>query len=339
MKRLIVFLGLTALALRGMAQVNGPPQHDPFSPDMDFTITFSALSNSPPPSSVMVGNARYFRYFPTPFPPFVITNRFELIFGSPVPAEDAWILEEQGDGSFMLVTNLNQVGGPDVYYLGQAWNLTTNQIYSLITSNWYVEVDFGDSNYLANIAPLGGQGPFIGYPVIYGVHSLWGVYPISPNNRNAKVIFDGSNCSDEFYLPIQCVWTAQAAGSSGAFTVTNLMTTNTFSLGTHTVTLQLSDGVLTPPPIDVNFQVITAGQAVDWLIGALPVNGIPSKNRQVMVKILSTAAAQFKRGRMAQGCADLETYKRFVKASHLDSYITTQLLQPVQDIINAFKEK
>lgn len=337
MKRLIVFLGLTVLAFRGTAQVVEPPQHDPSAPDMWFGVNFSESTNWPPESDNFFGYGRYFRYFSIPIPPFVITNRFEFWIVSPAMAQDAWLLEKEDDGSFITITNLNLTGGPDVYYFGQAWSLTTNQLYSLITGNWYAEVNFGDTNYIGNLTPRGWQGPFIGFPVAYGVHSLWGYYAISPNNRTAKVIFDGSHCEDEFYLPIQCVWSAQAAGSSIPFTVTNLMTTNTFNIGFHTGTLQLSDGVVSSSPIDFNFQVITAGQAVDSLIEALPVNGIPSNNRQVMVKILSTAAAHFDRGHMAQGCADLEIYKRFVDASHLESDITTQLLQPVQDILNAFK--
>jgi hypothetical protein len=337
MKRFLVFLGLMALALRGMGQVNGPPQHDPYSMDMLFNTTFSALSNSPPPPNDFYGVGIYHHYSTAPYPLFIVTNSFEFTIVSPAPAQAAWILEKQEDGSFMPITNLNMAGGPDEYYFGQAWLLTTNQVRSLVTSNWYAEVDFGDSNYFGNITPIGGQGPFIGYPIIYGVHSLWGVFPISPDNRTANVIFDGSHCEDEFYLPIQCVWTAQAAGSSVPFTVTNLMTTNTFTVGFHTVTIQLSDGVLRPPPVDIQFQVITAGQAVGWIIRGLPVNQLSPKSQKIMTTLLSAASADFNQGQMAAGCAHLHAFEQIVKALHLDSYTASQLLQPAQQIIEAVK--
>jgi hypothetical protein len=339
MKRLIALVVLMGLAIDAGAQVVGPPQHDPSAPDMWFGVNFSGSTNWPPEWDNFSGNGRYFRYSLSGSGfPLIITNRFDFEIVSPAMAQDAWLLEKEEDGSFTTITNLNLTGGPDVYYFGQAWNLTTNQIHSLVTGNWYAQVDYADSNYVGNLTPRGWQGPFIGFPVAYGLHSLWGYYAISENNRTAKVIFDGSHCQDEFYLPIQCVWSAQAAGSRIPFTITNLMTTNTFNVGYHTGTLQLSDGVVGSSPIDIWFEVITAGQAVEKLIQAPPVNAISSGNRQVLVRILSAAVPEFNRGQMTQGCAQLETYERIVERMHLDSLTTTQLLQPAQEIINTFTE-
>jgi len=339
MKRLLALLVLMGLAIQAGAQVDGPPQHDPSAPDMWFGVNFSGSTNWPPEWDNFFGNGRYFRYSLSGSGfPLIITNRFEFEVVSPAMAQDAWLLEKEEDGSFITITNLNLTGGPDTYYFGQAWNLTTNQIHSLIAGNWYAQVDYADSNCVGNLTPQGWQGPFVGFPVAFGLHSLWGFYAISQNNRTAKVIFDGSHCEDEFYLPIQCVWSAQAAGSPAPFTITNLMTTNIFDIGDHTGTLQLSDGVVGSSPNDIYFEAITAGQAVDMLIQALPVNGISSKNRQAMVKILSSAALAFNRGQMIQGCAQLETYKRFTQTMHLDSLTTTQLLEPAQEIIATFIE-
>jgi hypothetical protein len=337
MKRLVLFLGLTVLAIQGMGQVNGPPKHDPYSMDMLFNTAFLALSNSPTPSDDFYGVGMYHRYAAISAPPWSVTNLFEYTIVSPAPAQAAWILEKEEDGSLMLITNLNLADGPDVSYFGGTLLLTTNQVRSLVTSNWYAEVDFGASNYLGNITPVGGQGPFVGYPIIYGVRSLWGEYPISPDNHTAKVIFDGSHCEDEFYLPIQCIWTAQAAHSPAPFTITNLTTTHTFTVGVHTVTIQLSDGVLTPPPVDLDFQVITAGQAVGWIIQGLPVNQLSPKSQKILTELLSAASADFNRGRMAAGCAHLRAFEQVVRTLHLDSYTASQLLQPAQQIIEAVK--
>jgi hypothetical protein len=337
MKQLIALLVLMELAVQTRAQVAGPPQHDPFAPDMWFGVNFSGSTNWPPEWDNFWGNGQYFRqYLSGNGLPLIITNRFEFEIVSPAMAQDAWLLEKEDDGSFTTITNLNLTGGPDVYYFGQAWNLTTNQIHSLITGNWYTEVDYANSNCVGNLTPRGWQGPFIGFPIAFGLHSLWDYYAISPDNRTAKVIFDGSHCEDEFYLPIECVWSAQAAGFPVPFTITNLMATNTFDIGFHTGTLQLSDGVVGSSPWSFPFEVITAGQAVDELIKALPIDGISSGQRQAMVRILSAAALNFNRRQMNQGCAQLETYKFFVEKMNLDNSTTTQLLQPAQEIINAF---
>jgi hypothetical protein len=335
MKRLLIFLGLTALVLQGMGQVNGPPRHIPGSADMSLGVNFSGTTNWPPESANFYGVGLYYRYATVSNPPWIVTNLFQFTIISPAPAQAAWVLEKEADGAFTTITNLDMDGGPDVYYLGKSWELTTNQIRNLVTGNWYAEVDFGDSNYLGNINPIGGQGPFVGYPIIYGVHSLWGVYPISPNNRTAEVVFDGSHCEDEFYLPIECVWAAQAAGPSAPFTVTNLITTNSFTVGFHTVTIQLSDGVLTPQPIDIQFQVITAGQAVDWIIRGLP--ELSPKSQKIMTTYLSAAANDFNQGRMVAGSAHLRAFERYVKTLHLDDYTASLLLPPAEEIIEAVK--
>ncbi|HTQ50815.1 MAG TPA: hypothetical protein VMJ12_08890, partial [Candidatus Acidoferrales bacterium] len=142
MKRTLVVLGLTALALQGMGQVNGPPKHDPYSTDMLFNTAFLALSNSPTPPDTdnFYGVGMYHRYAAISSPPWLVTNLFDFTIVSPAPAQAAWMLEKEADGSFMLITNLNLDNGPDVSYFGWSWLLTTNQVRSLVTSNWYAEV-------------------------------------------------------------------------------------------------------------------------------------------------------------------------------------------------------
>jgi hypothetical protein len=256
----------------------------------------------------------------------------------PAEAQAGWLLQYEADGSFTTITNLILSGDSSGYYLSQTWDLTTNQIHQLVAGNWYAEVDFGNSNCIGDLTPRGWQGPFVGFPDAYGAHSLWNYYAISPNNRTAEVVFDGSHCQDEFYLPIQCVWTAQAAGTAKPLVITNLLTTNTFGLGFQTGTLQMSDGVVSASPVDVYFQVITAGQAVDMAIAALPINGVSLNQRNVLVRILLTAAAEFKRGQMTQGCCQLAAFEQFVAAAHLSKDITAQLLRPAQDILGVFNQ-
>jgi hypothetical protein len=101
MKRLIVSLGLLVLALPGIAQV-------PYIVNMGFNISFSALSNSPPPDNSIFGSAEYSRLkLWSPYgnqPPITYyTNDLDVYVQSTTPMEDAWILERETDGSFTPV--------------------------------------------------------------------------------------------------------------------------------------------------------------------------------------------------------------------------------------------
>ena len=311
---------------------------------MPFILNFSPLSNSPPPAQALWGNAQFQRVkYVSSQPDMAYTNRLDVFINLPARASDAWIWEQEADGSVTPVAELtNQYNeSPDQIFIQQYLLLTTNQVHQLILGNWYASVDFGDSNYWAKIDPqyANALGPWP-FPYVYGVHDFLEneSTAISINNHDAPVIFDTSRTIDPYYLPIiQCVWTAQAPGSPVIVTFTNLVATNVFNVGYYSGFVQLNDGLAEINyAIQFGFVVITAGQAVDWISSNLPPN-IPQRNRQAMLNALSKAADCFNQGRNAAGCAQLRIYQRLVVTSHLDSTLTATMLVPPQKIIDAFK--
>jgi hypothetical protein len=343
MKQIVIFFGLMTLALSGIGQSIVDP------PNMEFFINFSALSNSPPPPSGLSGEADYYQVTPLVYPGLpTYTNQVEVFIGLPEPAEDAWLLEMEEDGSFTPVAELT-----DPYNNGnydQFVTLTTNQIHSLVEGKFYAEVDFGDSNYLGNLAPqyafANGPTAKVIFPAPIGQNTPIGYIAISPNNRTAKFVLDGSHCTDPFYLPMQLSWTGYAGYYDGSgyggdtsaivFTSTNTMVTNVFKLGYSTIFLQARDAVSVSWPYYFSLQVVTAGQAVNTFIPQMRSATMPDNTKQALTSILSNAASLFNQRRMFEGCVELAVYEQMVKASHFNSLEESFLLQPVQNIIDAF---
>lgn len=330
MKRVLIVLGLMALILRGMAQNQ--------LPDMSFYIGFSALSNSLP-NPGLLGGANYYRETIPNLPGMpTYTNRLEIFFyGSPGMPEDTWILEKQEDGSLSPVAKLTNQWTP------LTLTLNRKQIHSLIEGNWYEEADFGDGNYyIGNLAPqyAFAQGPkaTMIFPPAMGENTVDGYTAISPNNRTVKYVFDGSHCTDPFYLPMNYLWSGWSGDyASGVpiFTSTNIMAKHVFELGTYIISLQADDIIANGQPFYFYLQVITAGQAVDSLISGIQTTPIPKYKERVLINVLSSAKTLFNHGAMVWGCFELENYKNIVRSSHFGSNLTSYLLQPAQLITDA----
>jgi len=255
----------------------------------------------------------------------------------------------QEDGSFTLVTELtNQYAGGDsssFYY--QPVTLTTNQIYSLIAGNLYVEVDFENSSYLGNFAPeydyIAGPAATMIFPPIDGITAI-GYIVVSPNNRTAKFVLDGSHCVDPFYLPLQLSWAGYAGFNSFGdpskivFTSTNVMVTNVFNIGGYSISLQASDMLAVGEPFYFSVQVVTAGQAVNSFISQLQYySPMADWEQRFLAGDLSNAARYFNDGNMVRGCDELKMYESLVKKFDFSNLETTNLLIPIQDVIDAVK--
>lgn len=344
MKRILLLLGLMTLVVRGSAQSG--------TPGMPFFISFSPLANSPS-NSVLGGGANYRRImqFSEYIPPTQIyTNWLEVYINLPAPPEHAWILEKEQDGSLNQVFEVTNLFSYQLYpyqlYFDQFYTLTTNQIHSLVEGDWYAEVDFGDSNYLGNLAPQYGfaNGPkaVMVFPPPYGMNVANGYTVISPNNRTARFVFDGSHCVDPFYLPMQFFWNGWAGydvSGTPIFADTGMYAAHVFTIGSYTISLQVNDIIANGQPFYFGLQVITAGQAVNSIISDLQSSGIPEYRKRVLTHVLSTASALFNQGDMIRGCVELEVYQKMVESLHLDSTLTYNLTQPAQDIIDVFKNE
>ena len=311
---------------------------------MGFFINFSAVSNSPPPASGLSGLAGYY-HIKKPFHPGIptYTNQLEVFIGLPEMAESGWIFEKEEDGSFTPVAELtNQYPG----YFNQNVMLTTNQIYRMISGDLYAEVNFGDSNYLGQLTPQYNfaKGPTakMVFPTPIGENIASGYTAISPNNRTVKFVFDGSHCTDPFYLPIQYSWVGYTGyswdPSAIVFTDTNIMTTNDFKIGYYHISLQVGDVIATNQPYGFSLTVMTAGQAVNSFIPLMQSAPMTDKKKRALSNLLKYAAILFDGGHMAMGRTELEVYKKIVIASNFNSRLEYVLLRPMQDVIDALKK-
>jgi hypothetical protein len=333
------------LAFAGMAQQTGPI---PGMADAEFYTNLQPISNSPPADLWVYAGYYYEKQWPPyPYPSsYTLTNDFDIYVPLPAPAEDGWILEKEEDGSLTPVLEVTNLIDDETlgYFIEQSFTLTTNEIHSLIAGDWYLEVDFDGSNYIGNLVPsfyfANGPTVVMKFPPVKGMVNPNGYTVISPNNRTAKVVLDGSLCTDPYYLPMQFFWAGYTNwpldSSTLAFTDTNMIATNILTIGLYTVRLQVDDSVVNGWPFYFYVNVITAGQAIDSFVSDLRASTIPSNKKQILISMLSTSVTLFNRGQMAQGCAKLEEYKKLVKAFHLDSAETAWLLQPAQDILDAF---
>lgn len=315
--------------------------------DMVFRENFLPLANSPASPGLM-GESIYDRgiqiqVFPDLQVTLADTNRLEVFTLLPSQPEDAWILERESDGSFSRVTEITNLVDDATYgfYFSQRLTLTAAQVHSLIEGNWYEEVDFGASNYLGNLE--------IEYPLVNGPLSIPSVQPplfranmgnpevIATNNHTARVVLDGSDSIDPFYLPMQYSWSSMYFWSQeNFFTNTDVLVTNIFGLGTHAVRFQANDAIANGTPFLVFVEVITPGQAVNSLILDLSDSTLKQQQERILTGILSNAAAQFDRGQSRQACLELEYYLLVVKFFHLDSKQTSKFSQPAENVLDAF---
>jgi len=343
-QRLILLCSLV-MALRCDAQVVGP---NTYGPDMYFWMDFSPLPGSPDNASLS-GSAGYYQVksFPIPGAPR-FTNWLEFGISMSSPPLESWILEKQPDGSFnpvVQVTNLIEDAG--TFYLRPApLTLTTNQVHSLIAGNWYAAVDFGPSNYLGQLVPAydfaNGPTAKVVLPPDYDMVITPSVYKaISPNNRDAGVVFDASPSMDPFYLPMQFAWTGWDGLVFDAplvFTNSGVLVTNVFKTGEYLIRLEVSDSIATSYPYYFILEVTTAGQEINSMLAGLQQMSLPAPQRRALVDSLSKAAIRFNRGYITQGCAELRVFKNLLRAFKLTPIALSYFSNKTQFILDAFNK-
>ncbi|MBI3852449.1 MAG: cadherin-like domain-containing protein [Verrucomicrobia bacterium] len=153
---------------------------------------------------------------------------------------------------------------------------------------------------------------------------------ISLNNSNATVVLDGSLSSDAEHDPLQYSW------SEGTNVIaTGVLATNVLDVGTHVITLAVSDG--TDIGVDtVTVEVITPAQAVGILISMVDDGTLPRKNQRPLVTTLKAAAASFEDGRLQPGINQLAVFQNKVRAqvAPLDQTLADSLINAAQVIID-----
>lgn len=315
-KKILAFLVLAAITLQVMAQ-------DTRNPDLTFYMDFSPLDGSPSNSDIG-GQSEYYHTDPNLYG---LTNFLDIDIDLPTLPESAWILERKNNGTLAPVMEITNILGDSSYgYIWQQFTLTKEQIRSLAKGDWYVEVDFGGSNYISNLAP---QYQFANGPTAV-IDFLTPIYQqsynhdltvfIANNNRNAKVVIDASQSFDPLYFPKKYSWCVFDGYYGGAHTVLSTnngaVATYAFSPGVYSLRLQVDDAFTDGWPLFFNVEVITPSQAVDSIIQEIEYLQLPENQTQTLVGILSRASALFDRGNLVQGCAELRYFIKEAKSLH-----------------------
>ncbi len=155
---------------------------------------------------------------------------------------------------------------------------------------------------------------------------------ISPDNREATLVFDASKSYDLDDTNFNYFW----------YTGTNLFSTNavarrTLSLGTHEITLALDDTFpLGASRTNVIVEVITASDAVTILIGLVQDSILSARSQQPLLASLDAAAAAFDRGNTTAGNNQLQAFQNKLRAQVIpfDAALASELTRAAQEVID-----
>jgi len=156
---------------------------------------------------------------------------------------------------------------------------------------------------------------------------------ISPNNRNVRVVLDGSRSRDADGDPLQFSWFVDGATTPSA---NGRIAMVTLSLGAHDILLSVDDGQATA--IDrITIRVITAADAVDELIAN--VQAAKLRHPQALLSQLRVARRAFADGRFDVGAHHLLLFQKLLgqlaERHEVDPDTAAALLREAQTIIAA----
>jgi len=113
---------------------------------------------------------------------------------------------------------------------------------------------------------------------------------ISPNNKNATLVLDGSRSSDPDNDPLTYAWM-----EGGSVLSIEVISTNVLSVGTHVVSLVVSDGSLSATNT-VTVEILTPCDALGELAGVVETAKLSQKEMRPLVEELRDACAAFEYG-------------------------------------------
>ena len=92
-----------------------------------------------------------------------------------------------------------------------------------------------------------------------------------------------------------------------------MIATHVFPIGSHTITLVVSDGQDTGAQ-SVRVEIITPAESVGLLIALVEDSGLTQQRQRPLVATLKAAAAAFERGNHIAGLNDLHAFQNKVRA-------------------------
>jgi hypothetical protein len=157
------------------------------------------------------------------------------------------------------------------------------------------------------------------------------LFVISPNNSNALVVLDASASSDAEHDPLQFGWM-----EASVLVATGVIATNGFDLGVHDLVLVADDGRATGTA-QVEFEVISAGDAVESIASKLQGSTLPGSLRRPLAATLTVAADTFDAGNFDIGVHHLQSFQNKVRnrVQPVDPDLAALLTNAAQAIIEA----
>jgi len=229
-------------------------------------------------------------------------------------------------------------------YYSQSWQLTPNQIQNLQAGKWYAEVDYGDDKYIGNLTPVPSSvwppkavisvSPMTILPT--GIGSFPGQITTSvvvapDNNQPATVVFDGSESTDPYYLPLQFLW------QDGInFSATTATTTNEMQRGSHQISLEVNDGYNSDTAY-FTLEVVSPGEAVTKLALMVQQSNLSKARKSFFALILSQARNSFDRNNTISGVNQLKMFQNQIRLQIMrtENAAANWLIEGAQEIIDA----
>jgi hypothetical protein len=229
-------------------------------------------------------------------------------------------------------------------YYSQSWQLTPNQIQNLLAGKWYAEVDYGDDKYIGNLTPVPSSvsppkavisvSPMTILPT--GIGSFPGQVTtsvvVAPNNNQpATVVFDGSESTDPYYLPLQFLWQ-----DGISFSATTATTTNELQRGSHQISLEVNDGYNSGTAYFA-LEVVLPGEAVTKLALMVQQSNLNKARKSFFALVLSQARNSFDRNNTISGVSQLTMFQNQVRLQIMrtDNETANWLIEGAQEIIDA----
>ena len=223
-----------------------------------------------------------------------------------------------GDGAFQTAVNFNSAGSQSLV----VGDFNGDGMPDLAVVN-----PTGVSVLLNTCRPAGLNNP----PVADA--SATATRVISPDNRNARVVLDGSRSRDVDGDPLQFSWFVD---NSATVAATGRVVVAVLSVGLHEIQLAVNDGQATESD-HIAVRVITAADAVDDLIADVQAAGL--RHPHSLLSQLTVARRAFVDGNFDLGVRHLDLFQdklRELQERHgVDPNAAAALLRAAQAIVAA----
>jgi len=166
---------------------------------------------------------------------------------------------------------------------------------------------------------------------------------ISPDNLSATVVLDGSRSSDRDNDPLTYAWL-----EGNSVLSMSVVSTNVLSVGTHVISLVVSDGKLSSTNT-VTVEVLTPCEALGELAGTVEAAKLPKRDAKPLAEELRDACAAFEHGLNARhhdrqehlkhAVHELREFQREVREElgRVNPALAALLIDGAQEIIDAVK--